>query len=80
MARTGKGDYEGRYLNRRDLQALRRRKQMKQIRNCRRWMAVVLVLLWDGVLLYMIVHCLIDSACGAVFMSIISVYMGYQMN
>ena len=41
---------------------------------------IVLVLLsWDGLLLYMIVRCLIEPVYGGLFIAIVSVYMGYQL-
>ena len=44
-----------------------------------RWVQVTMLLIWDGVLLYMIADCLIEPVWGAVFVGIISVYLGYRL-
>ena len=55
----------------------RHRKNMPiRLRQC---VTVLVLLSWDGLLLYMIVRCLIDGVYGAVFMAVISVTMGYHM-
>ena len=58
----------GRYLSRR-YRATRIRKGL----------AVLVLLVWDGLLLYMIVDCLIEPVYGAAFVAVISVYLGYQI-
>ena len=58
----------GRYLSRR-YRATRIRKGL----------AVLVLLIWDGLLLYMIADCLIEPVCGAAFVAVISVYLGYQI-
>ena len=58
----------GRYLSRR-YRATRIRKGL----------AVLVLLVWDGLLLYMIVDCLIEPVYGAAFVAVVSVYLGYQI-
>lgn len=65
-------EYRGRYL--RPQRPGRRRRCP-----CRQCFAVVVLLLGNGALLYMIVRCLIDPVCGAVFMSVLSVYLGCKL-
>lgn len=43
-----------------------------------RWLTVLVLLAWDGLLLYMIVECLIEPVYGAAFVGAVSVYLGYQ--
>lgn len=44
-----------------------------------RWQTVIVLLALDGLLLYMIVHCLIEPVYGAVLVAVVSVYLGYQL-
>ncbi len=44
-----------------------------------RCLTVAVLLAWDGLLLYMIVHCLIEPVYGAAFVAVVSVYLGYQL-
>ena len=44
-----------------------------------RWLRVAVLLVWDGVLLYMIAECLIDPVYGAVFVGVISIYLGSKL-
>ena len=69
----------GKYLSQSDREALQRQRRSSGIRRCRRYMTVTVLLLWDGLLLYMIVKCLIDGVYGAVFMTVISTYLGYHL-
>jgi len=69
----------GKYLSRADREALQRQRRSSERIRCRRYMTVTVLLLWDGLLLYMIIKCLIDGIYGAVFIAVISVYMGYKM-
>lgn len=69
----------GKYLNRADREALQRQRRSSAIKRIRRKMTVTVLLLWDGLLLYMIVRCLIDGVYGAVFMAVVSVTLGYHM-
>ena len=48
-------------------------------RRFRKCLAVLVLLVWDGLLLYMIVDCLIEPVYGAAFVAVISVYLGYQI-
>ena len=41
-----------------------------------KWVMVVILLAWDGLLLYMIVRYLIDPVYGAVFVAAVSCYLG----
>ena len=41
-----------------------------------RWVTVGILLVWDGLLLYMIVRCLIEPVYGAAFVAVVSVYLG----
>lgn len=72
-------EYPGKYLSRTDREALKRQRCGRAAKRTRRYMTVTVLLLWDGLLLYMIVKCLIDGVYGAVFMAVISVTMGYHM-
>ena len=71
--------YPGKYLTRADREAMGRQRRNGGIRRCRRYMTVMVLLLWDGLLLYMIVRCLIDGVYGAVFMAVISTCAGYHL-
>ena len=71
--------YPGKYLTRADREALQRQRRHSGRKRCRRYMTVTVLLLWDGVLLYMIIKCLIDAVFGAVFVAVISVTMGYHL-
>lgn len=46
----------------------------------RRLVTVLVLLSWDGLLLYMIVRCLIEPVYGGLFVAVVSVYMGYQLH
>ena len=48
-------------------------------RNHIRWMAITVLLAWDGLLLYMIVECLVEPVYGAVLLAMVSVCLGYQL-
>ncbi|MBQ2854494.1 MAG: hypothetical protein IJE81_03370 [Oscillospiraceae bacterium] len=48
-------------------------------RRRRQWQMAAVLLLWDGVLLYMIVRCLIEPVYGGVFIAVVSVYLGYHL-
>ena len=69
----------GKFLLPEEREALRHPKRAGRSLRCRRYMTVTVLLLWDGLLLYMIIHCLIDGVYGAVFMAVISVYLGYTL-
>lgn len=45
-----------------------------------RWLTAAVLLIWDGVLLYMIVRCLIAPVYGGAFIAVVSVYLGYHLN
>ena len=62
------GKTNGRYLS--------RRYRATRIRKC---LAVLVLLVWDGLLLYMIVDRLIEPVYGAAFVAVVSVYLGYQI-
>ena len=44
-----------------------------------RWVRVAVLLVWDGVLLYMIAECLIVPVYGAAFVGVISIYLGLEL-
>ena len=69
----------GRYLSRADREALQRQKRSNAGKQRRRYMTVMVLFLWDGLLLYMIIKCLIDGVYGAMFMAVISIYLGYTI-
>ena len=69
----------GKYLTRADREALQRQRRHSGRKRCRRYMTVTVLLLWDGLLLYMIIRCLIDAVFGAVFVAVISVTLGYHL-
>lgn len=69
----------GKYLTQADRESLQRQKRSREASRCRRYMTVLVLLAWDGLLLYMIVQCLIDGVYGAVFMAVISITLGYNM-
>ena len=48
-------------------------------RSMHRWVTVMVLLLWDRLLLYMIVLCLIEPVYGAAFVGAVSMYLGYQL-
>ena len=65
----------GRYLEPSPQPPSRRRRPVKWKR-----LVVVLVLLsWDGLLLYMILRCLIVPVYGGLFLAAVSVCLGYQL-
>ena len=41
-----------------------------------KWMTVAVLLVWDGLLIYMIVRCLIEPVYGAAFVAAVSFYLG----
>lgn len=69
----------GKFLLPADREAMRQQHRGRKVKRCRRYMTVTVLLLWDGLLLYMIVRCLIDGVYGAVFVAVISVYLGYHL-
>jgi len=69
----------GRFLRQSDRQAIERQRRVRRIRRFRRWVTVTVLLLWDGVLLYLIVHCLIAPAWGGAFVALVSVNLGYEL-
>ena len=71
--------YPGKYLSRADREAMQRQRRGSAAKRTRRYMTVTVLLLWDGLLLYMIVKCLIDGVYGAAFMAVILVTLGYHM-
>ena len=62
----------GRYLKKDRCERSQRRKPG-------RLLPVILLLVWDGLLLYMIVECLIVPVYGAAFIAVISVYLGNKL-
>ena len=48
-------------------------------RGMARWITVGILLAWDGLLLYMIVECLIEPVYGAVFVAVVSCYLGCHL-
>ena len=62
----------GRFLPEQEIRPARRRGGV-------RWLAVTMLLIWDGVLMYMIVRCLIEPVYGAAFIAVLSIYLGYQL-
>ena len=44
-----------------------------------RWLRLTVLLVWDGVLLYMIADCLISPVYGAAFVGVISIYLGFRL-
>ena len=62
----------GRFLTEKEVRPARRR-------HTGRWLTVTMLLIWDGVLLYMIVKCLIEPVYGAAFIAVLSIYLGYQL-
>lgn len=55
------------------------RYERTQHRKPGRYLPVILLLIWDGLLLYMIVECLIVPVYGAAFVAVISVYLGNKL-
>ena len=51
---------------------------MKSYRWGRKYLLILVLLAWDGLLLYMIVEYLIEPVYGAAFVAAVSVYLGYQ--
>lgn len=75
----GKQDAPGRFLRPGDRKAMDRQRREWKIRRLRRWVTVTVLLLWDGVLLYMVVRCLIEPAWGGAFVALVSVNLGYEL-
>lgn len=69
----------GKYLTPSDRKAMRQEKRGRARPGPRRYLTVTVLLLWDGLLLYMILQCLIDGVYGAVFVAVISIYLGYHL-
>lgn len=70
--KTVKRNGAGRFLPEREIRPARRRSGI-------RWLTVTMLLIWDGVLMYMIVRCLIEPVYGAAFIAVLSIYLGYQL-
>lgn len=62
----------GRFLEEKEGRPARRRRKGY-------WLTVTMLLIWNGVLLYMIVKCLIEPVYGAAFIAVLSIYLGYQL-
>ena len=62
----------GRYLYNSRNEKVRHRKLGK-------YLSVILLLAWDGLLLYMMVECLIEPVYGAAFVAVVSVYLGNKL-
>ena len=70
----------GRFLRQQDREAIAGRRE-KALRH-RRWkhrLRIAALLAADGVLVYMILNLLVDTAYGSVFLVIVSVSVGYNM-
>ena len=55
------------------------RTEKVQHRKLGKYLSVILLLAWDGLLLYMIVECLIEPVYGAAFVAVVSVYLGNKL-
>ena len=55
------------------------RTEKVQCRKLGKYLSVILLLAWDGLLLYMIVECLIEPVYGAAFVAVVSVYLGNKL-
>ena len=62
----------GRFENGSQSKTLRQKKLV-------RYLMVIVLLTWDGLLLYMIAECLIEPVYGAAFVAVVSVYLGNQL-
>ena len=51
----------------------------RRYRKMGRCLAVIILLAWDGLLMYMIVECLIEPVYGAAFVAVVSVYLGNKL-
>ena len=69
----------GKFLTHQDREWMQRQNRSRKIRQRKRLLAVMVLLLWDGLLLYMIVSYRIEASYGALFVAVISIYTGYQM-
>lgn len=76
---TRKVQPAGRFLREADRMEMARQTRSRHLRRRRRWVSVTLLLLWDGMLLYLILRCWIVPVWGGVFVAVVSVYLGYQM-
>lgn len=79
MKETGRSrpSEPGKYLTAPAQSPVRRRgRGYSRLRGC---MTVTVLLLWDGLLLYMIVKYLIVPVYGGLFIAVVSVYLGYQL-
>ena len=69
--RTADLEQAGRFLN--------SRRRNVQSRNLIRCLSVIFLVVWDGVLLYMIARSLIVPVYGAAFVAVVSVYLGNKL-
>ena len=69
--RTADLEQAGRFLN--------SRRRNVQSRNLMRCLSVIFLVVWDGVLLYMIAQSLIVPVYGAAFVVVVSVYLGNKL-
>lgn len=80
MKQKEKNDCQaGKYLCQQDWEWMQRQNRIRKRRRCKQVFAVMVLLLWDGVLLYMIITGRIAVGYGAIFVAVISMYTGYQM-
>lgn len=70
--RTYSMEASGRFLKGRK----NRKERHKRSAQC---LAMLLLLAWDGLLLYMIVERLIEPVYGAAFVAVVSVYLGMKL-
>lgn len=71
--KTAPGRETGRYLARPQTEYVHRRYRIG------RWLTVTVLMVWDALLLYMIVRCLIEPVYGAAFIAVVSIYLGYHL-
>ena len=70
----------GRFLTEQEREAIAcRREAALRHRRWQRRLRITALLAVDGVLVYMILNLLVDTAYGAVFLVIVSFSIGYQM-
>ena len=80
MKQKEKDNYQpGKYLCQRDWEWMQRQNRSRKRRLRKQFFAVMVLLLWDGVLLYMIITGRIEVGYGAIFVAVVSLYAGYQM-
>lgn len=80
MEKLQTGEQAGRFLTQQEREAMAgRREAALRHRRWQRRLRIAALVAADGVLVYMILNLLVDTAYGTVFLVIVSFSIGYQM-